>query len=491
MSKKLCDYPKELTESRSSVEASFIFCLWKQPDLYDDYGMLNENDDETIKTEDGIFYFSLGKQLYRQGYKSFDNVSVYTFLEDKPSVKKQYEKMGGYSTTRELMELVDVDNTDAYFDQIAKMNTLMTLHDKGFNVLENIGKLMRMTSQEVYDYYDYLLNSVSLKSGHDTLIEDLTIDQAYLDKCDSGEELGLNFGKVCHILNYLTMGLPLGEMTMLAGHSGAGKTSFVFENIVIPLVEQGIKVAIISNEQRIHSFQQLLLVHILTQDLDYWELTRKKLKSGHFTSEQNDMLSKAVQVAAEKYPCIKFVKLFDTDIVKTKKVLRKLSKIGYQAAIYDTMKVEDDFNRSTWEQLLMQSRQLFQLASKENIALVTTFQLALSTLNKRWLDAACLSNGKQVKEVYSEMIYIRQLWDDEYTGEKHDCKAFRLKRDSNGKYLKAKEMVELNRDKKYVVAFLDKTRNDEDKQTVLYEWNGRYNKWVEIGYCVIYNDHSV
>lgn len=491
MSKKLSDYPRELTESRNSVEASFIFCLWKQPDLYDDYGMLNENDDETIKTEDGIFYFSLGKQLYRQGYKSFDNVSIYTFLEDKPSVKKQYEKLGGYSTAKELMELVDVDNTDAYFDRIAKMNTLMILHDKGFNVLSNAGKLMCMTNREVYDYYDYLLNSISLKSGHDTLIQDLTIDQEYLDKCDSGEELGLNFGKVCHILNYLTMGLPLGEMTMLAGHSGTGKTSFVFENIVIPLVEQGIKVAIISNEQRIHSFQQLLLVHILTQDLDYWELTRKKLKSGHFTPEQKEMLYKAKQVAAKKYPYIKFIKLFDTDIVKTKKVLRKLSKIGYQAAIYDTMKVEDDFNRSTWEQLLLQSRQLFQLASKENIALITTFQLALSTLNKRWLDAACLSNGKQVKEVYSEMIYIRQLWDDEYTGEKHDCKAFKLKRDGNGKFLKAKEMIELNRDKKYVVAFLDKTRNDEDKQTILYEWNGRYNKWVEIGYCVIYNDHAV
>ena len=112
---------------------------------------------------------------------------------------------------------------------------------------------------------------------------------------------------------------------------------------------------------------------------------------------------------------------------KAKKIIRKLSKLGYQAAIYDTLKVEDSFDRSTWEQLLIQSRQLFQLASKENIALVTTFQLALSTLNKRWLDAGCLSNGKQVKEVYSEMIYLRQIWDDEYTGEKHDCKAYRLK----------------------------------------------------------------
>lgn len=490
MSKELSEYPKELTDGRNAVEASFIFCLWKQPDLYSDYGALNDNNDETIKTEDGTFYYSLGKQLYKQGFKAFDNVSVYTFLEDKPTVKKHFEKLGGYKTVEELRSLVDVENTDAYFDQIAKMNTLMMLHDKGFNVLDNVKKLMKMTNQEVYDYYDYLLNSISLNTGHDSVIEDLVIDQAYIDKCDTGEEMGLNYGKVCHILNYLTMGLPLGEMTMIGGHSGTGKSSFIFECIVLPLVEQGIKVAIISNEQKIHSFQQLLLVHILTQDLDYWELTRKKIKMGHFTDSQKEMLELARQISAEKYPNIKFVKLFDTDMAKTKKIIRKLSKLGYQAAIYDTLKVEDTFDRSTWEQLLIQSRQLFQLGSKENIAVVTTFQLALSTLNKRWLDAGCLSNGKQVKEVYSEMIYLRQLWDDEYTGEKHDCKAYRLKRDANGKLTKVKEMITLDKDKKYLVAFLDKTRNDEDKQTVLYEWNGRFNKWTELGYCTIYNDHA-
>ena len=490
MSKELSEYPKELTDGRNAVEASFIFCLWKQPDLYSDYGALNDNNDETIKTEDGTFYYSLGKQLYKQGFKAFDNVSVYTFLEDKPTVKKHFEKLGGYKTVEELRSLVDVENTDAYFDQIAKMNTLMMLHDKGFNVLDNVKKLMKMTNQEVYDYYDYLLNSISLNTGHDSVIEDLVIDQAYIDKCDTGEEMGLNYGKVCHILNYLTMGLPLGEMTMIGGHSGTGKSSFIFECIVLPLVEQGIKVAIISNEQKIHSFQQLLLVHILTQDLDYWELTRKKIKMGHFTDSQKEMLELARQISAEKYPNIKFVKLFDTDMAKTKKIIRKLSKLGYQAAIYDTLKVEDTFDRSTWEQLLIQSRQLFQLGSKENIAVVTTFQLALSTLNKRWLDAGCLSNGKQVKEIYSEMIYLRQLWDDEYTGEKHDCKAYRLKRDANGKLTKVKEMITLDKDKKYLVAFLDKTRNDEDKQTVLYEWNGRFNKWTELGYCTIYNDRA-
>ena len=47
---KLSDYPKELIEGRESAEAMFIFCLWKNPELFADYKQLNENDDETIKT---------------------------------------------------------------------------------------------------------------------------------------------------------------------------------------------------------------------------------------------------------------------------------------------------------------------------------------------------------------------------------------------------------------------------------------------------------
>ena len=40
------------------------------------------------------------------------------------------------------------------------------------------------------------------------------------------------------------------------------------------------------------------------------------------------------------------------------------------------------------------------------------------------------------------------------------------------------------------IVALDKTRNDEDKQQVLYEVNGRFNSWKEIGYCNIINEHK-
>lgn len=405
-------------------------------------------------------------------------------------VKETFDNLGGYKTVEDIRNLVNTDNVDAYFDKIAKGNTLMSLHNKGFNVLQNIDKFNKMTNQDVYDFFDYQLNSISINTGHDIEIETLVIDDTFIDECNEGSALGISYGKNCKILNYLTLGLPLGECYMLAGYSGIGKSSFVFENMILPVTENGIKCAIISNEQRSKDFKHLLLVHILTQELNYWELTRKKIKMGKFTDEQFEMLNKAKKISAEKYSNIKFAKLFDNDMNKVKKIIRKLSKLGYQVILFDTMKSEDESNDAMWQQLLIHSRKLFQLTSKENISLIPTYQLALHTLNKRFLDASCLSNAKQIKEVFSEMVYLRQIWDDEFNGEKFDINPYKLDRDESGKYSKVKKIITLDKEKKYLIAFLDKTRNDDDKQQVLYEFNGRFNKWVEIGYCNVINDHK-
>ena len=97
------------------------------------------------------------------------------------------------------------------------------------------------------------------------------------------------------------------------------------------------------------------------------------------------------------------------------------------------MKSDDDGgNMEMYHQLLQSSRKIFQCASRENVSIVCTYQLALYMKNQRFLDASTLSNGKQIKEVFSEMIYIRELWQDEYTGEKCDCHAYTRTRKPDG-----------------------------------------------------------
>lgn len=481
---------EKINENREQIEAPFVFCFWKDPDLYDDYKFVNDKKDETLKSKDAQFYFNLGKALYDAGFRKFDNITVYGFLQNKPNVKETFEDYGGYREVENLKQLVNVENVDAYFDKIAKLNTLEALCELTFNSFEDVSKFDKMSSQQVYDYFEYKLNDISITSTHDVEEESLVIDDEFIEECNTGDAVGISYAKNCPIMNYLTLGVPLGEMFMIAGHSGVGKSSFVFENMVLPMAEEGVKVAIVSNEMRSKDYKIMLLAHILTKELNYWGLTRKQIKMGHFTNEQREMLNKAKRISQEKYSSLGFIKLFDNDIGKVLKYIKKKSKRGYQIFVWDTMKSDDSLDEKMFLQLLINSRKVFQLASKENIAIIPTYQLALYTVNQRYLDASCLANGKQIKEVFSEMIYMRQLWQDEYTGEKYDCKAYQLQKNEDGKYTKVKRMIELDKDKKYIVAFLDKTRNDEDKQQVLYEVNGRFNSWKEIGYCNILNEHK-
>ncbi len=483
-------YPAELTVGRNIVEATFAMCLWKNPDLYNDYEKINENGDQTLITQDGKFYFSLGKQIWKQGYKSIDHVTVETYLKGKPALRKSFEGKGGMRMVDDMRSTVTPENIDASYDSLVKLNYLMWLHDQGFNLTPHINRFLNMPSHEIYDFYERAFNDGSLATGHDINIKPLKIDDAYIDKCIKGNVRGIAYGKVCNILNYLTLGLPKGDLYMLAGYSGVGKSSFVFENYILPISCKGIKCAIISNEMKEESFQDLLMIHILTQDLGYWGLNRKLLKQGELNDENIEMLNRAKQISVEKYGNIKFSKLFDNDFRKIRKITRQLARDGFEVIFYDTMKSEDNANDIMWQQLLIQSRKLFQLASKENISIIASYQLALHTLNKRYLDASCLSNAKQIKEVFSEMVYLRPLWDDEYTGEKNDVKPYVLQHDESGKYGKVEISFALEPDKKYVVAFLDKTRNDKDGQTIIYEFDGQFNKWKEIGYCTVRQDRG-
>ena len=167
------------------------------------------------------------------------------------------------------------------------------------------------------------------------------------------------------------------------------------------------------------------------------------------------------------------------------KHMKKLAHKGFKCFIWDTFKNDDVSNgNDEWLQLLKNSRRVFNLVSKLNVSMVMTFQQALHTTNQRYLDASCLAGSKQVKEVVSELIMMRRLWSDEYTGEKNDCRAWTWDKENQ-----KRDYLTLDSEKRYIVVFINKTRNDEDANQILYRWDAQWNKWTEMGYCTIKNDH--
>lgn len=476
----------KINTDREKVEAAWVFSLWKDPDLFANYPMVNEGKDTTLQNEDAKFYFSLGKSMYSQGYRTFDNITVSTFMDTKPSIKKKFDEYGGYKTVSDLMNLVSPDNCDAYFDKLARINSLSMISTKFDEMLEHVERFDNASADDVYNAFELLNNSVSLTAGHNERVENLVVDDAFIDRLKNGENIGYNYGKYSPLLNYITLGCAPGSLYMIGGHSGVGKSSFAFENIILGLHYSGVKTAVISNEMGSDPYKILLIEHVLIHDLDYWGLTRKQIKMGKFNEEQEAKVREACRIISEKYSDIMFVKMFDNDIHKIMKYLRRLKAKGVQVILYDTFKSDDSVDTgSIWQSLMLDARKLFQCCSKLDICLITTYQLALHTTNQRFLDAGCLSNSKQIKEIYETMVYCRPLWDDEYTGERYDVKAYTLDRENS----KIKKEITLEKDKKYMLFFIDKTRADEDKQILIYQWNARFNRWNELGFARVINDH--
>lgn len=475
---------EKLTHKLNVYQGNIIGCLWKNPELYADSN-INKKD----LNPDGLLYYSLGERLYALKHDVFDEISVYSFVEGNASLKKLWEERGGYKTIKELMSIVDENNYDSYLDSFSKYTILKKLLDKGFNIEKDWDKFEQMTAQEVLDYYEYMISDIGVVTNSDVEFENLTLTDEEITDIENGIFMGLNYGQYSPLLNYSTMGIPKGDLTMIGSFVNGGKSSFLVSNIIIPVANQGTKVHIISNEQRSIVFKFLLCVYVLTTELNYFKLTRKKLKSGQWSDEDREMIKKAQAIIDIKYKdTITFTKLYDYNADKVKKIIRRQAKRGYELFIFDTLKPSSMTDGEAWKNIIEDSKSFFQIASKENVAIVVSYQLALAQRNKRYLDLSCLANAKQVSEVFSEILLFRNIWDDEYPGEKYDIKAYKhIKDPATGKYTSAKELIELDRDKEYKIFFLTKTRNDQNNVCVLYEFDGNYNKWHEKGKCIVSN----
>lgn len=500
---------ERLLKDRILLEGKITGCLWNNPDLYDDYKDLTK---ESFISKDGRYFYTLGKRMADKGYESLDEVTVLTYIEENSSLKPRFEEKGGYENIHTIMKLINVKNVNTYIDDVFKANTIIDLYREGFNIFNEIEieegdktkkvipfELFKtMSSAEVSDWYDWRVQSITMQNSMgDVKIVDLDLDDKFIESCDSGEEMGLPYdilgedidGKVIYggrNLSDATLGIHRGDCEIIGAHSGKGKSSFVLEERVMPICYRGEKVCIMANEMNINKYKSILLSMVLSHHLKYYGITRRHLKKGGFNDEQKQMIKKAQKYYKEHYyGKIKFVELDTYGMKPAQRVIKRLARQGVNYYIYDTFKAENMAMDNTRGTLIENSKLLFQLSKKYNVGVTIVMQLAIHTENVRYLTSGCLSEAKGVKEVISELILFRDLWADEYNDEKYDVKPFKVSYIPNkeGKLDKLVEEIQLNKEKKYKIVFLDKTRNDKDSQCLLYEFTGDWNRWSEIGYC--------
>ena len=224
----------ELTEKRPIIEGQVIGALWKSPDLYDDYRDL---DIDCFITDDGRFYFSLGNEMYKKGYNVFDDVSVLAFVSLDEELKNKYISKGGYQNIYEVMKVIKIENANTYVDTLHKWNMLNGFYLDGFNLFNEIeinNKLVipfelfqKMNSIQVAEWYEWRVQSIVMeRSMGDTKIEDLDLDDNFVERCNSGEEMGLPYDTLGYdidgkkvwgspILSSATLGIHKGDAELI------------------------------------------------------------------------------------------------------------------------------------------------------------------------------------------------------------------------------------------------------------------------------------
>lgn len=271
----------------------------------------------------------------------------------------------------------------------------------------------------------------------------LVLLKIYIESCKDGEENGVPFdvagddinGDEINCFPFLSrqiMGLLEGTLTMMGGFSSAGKSTW-WITVLMALLHYDRKILIISNEESIKKFKVKFMVWLLGKRNRYFKLTKKKMTSGDINDESRKQLTDIQKFWREHYKGkVKFISINDADMSVVKKKIREnVLRYGYDTVLYDTFKIQEgDFSSARQDlSLVRDSRELDKLAKKYNLIMLASVQLAEYMKGKLFLDASCLSNAKQIKEILENLFLMRTVYAEELDEKsKYYCRPFRLKK---------------------------------------------------------------
>ena len=497
-------YPAALLKGRIEAEGNVISCFFKDMLLLDDTTF----EQKDFITADGLFYFSMLKNLRKKGFYSLDEITILSNMNE--DVIGRYEDCGGWEAIQHQIDIINVQNFDTYIDILYRENILLHMHDDGFNLLKEImvnGKpvvplklFRKMTAEEVTDWYDARINSYG--TGYSSKIleeEEIDFDDEFIESCAEGEENGVPFdiagydvnGEEINCFPFLsrqTMGLLEGTLTMMGGFSSAGKSTW-WVTVLMALLNYDRKILIISNEETVKKYKIKFMVWLLGKRNRYFKLTKKKMTTGDIDKISREQLKDVQEFWRKNYKGrVKFITITDADMSIVKKKIRECAlRQGYDTVLYDTFKIQEgDFSSTRQDlSLVIDSRELDKLGKKYNLIMLASVQLAEYMKGKLFLDASCLSNAKQTKEILENLFLMRTVYDEELDEKsKYYCRPFRLKKVED-KWIE--EEYTPDRTAVWRMLFVEKTRNGSNSSDTgiayLLKYDGDHSIFRETCQC--------
>lgn len=517
-----------MNEKKEQAERMLISCLLQDLSLETP---LLESDFSTPKNK---FYFKLITELAPR-YKEINGFTVLNYLQISEEMTENFNDFGGVKEFDKIKSMANVSDFNSYLDELVKFKLVEELSEKlGIDINKEVvvgGKkvipaniITGMNSSQTLDFFDMQLSSINVASlNNDMIAESLYYTEDEISKMESGEleetsyfdytllwedEKGeKRFDRNLPLLNRSLDGYTCGNgVHYLGGFSGTGKSTILINIILGLITTSNEKVILVSNEQRSSYFKRILVSYIAQSVFKCYTLDRTKIKHFNFTDEEKKAFYLANEFVKENFTdSLKFYSVSEFNIDK---ILREVKRLhlaeGYSVLCLETFKSQSALDNSVAD-MVDSSRKLDIFEKEVGMKVILPVQLMTSLEGKvSYLNSSMISNSKQIKEVANSIILVRKVNERELDPEdKAFLNPYVWKTNKEGKLikkyltiidgqerpkrkLKGDEMEKdytLDKRKKYLLCFIDKSReSDDNSKVILMEMVGRIGKVRDVCY---------
>lgn len=517
-----------MNEKKEQAERMLISCLLQDLSLETP---LLESDFSTPKNK---FYFKLITELAPR-YKEINGFTVLNYLQISEEMTENFNDFGGVKEFDKIKSMANVSDFNSYLDELVKFKLVEELSEKlGIDINKEVvvgGKkvipaniITGMNSSQTLDFFDMQLSSINVASlNNDMIAESLYYTEDEISKMESGEleetsyfdytllwedEKGeKRFDRNLPLLNRSLDGYTCGNgVHYLGGFSGTGKSTILINIILGLITTSNEKVILVSNEQRSSYFKRILVSYIAQSVFKCYTLDRTKIKHFNFTEEEKKAFYLANEFVKENFTdSLKFYSVSEFNIDK---ILREVKRLhlaeGYSVLCLETFKSQSALDNSVAD-MVDSSRKLDIFEKEVGMKVILPVQLMTSLEGKvSYLNSSMISNSKQIKEVANSIVLIRKVNERELDPEdKAFLNPYVWKTNKDGKLVKKYLTIvdgqeksrrtlkgdnedrefTLDKRKKYLLCFIDKSReSDDNSKVILMEMVGRIGKVRDVCY---------
>ena len=454
--KEMIETAQKVMEYKTATEANVVSILYKAPDkLFDTNLTLEDFSENTWRV-----YFQVAHDIILVEKKNaLDDITVGLYLEKHPKLRAKYDEYGGYNTIQAAMEYMKVENFDGYVSELRKWKAVIALCKRGFPIKDRLSDYADMTAEDIYNENSAFLNDVFVNIDSDVKSYDICHGiHDLIETLDAGSAVGLKYHSM-PTLTKETGGQYLGSITLLGGISNAGKSTVARSTTIPSIIEKNEKVVIMVNEDSIAKWQREMLVWICNNKFKY-DIQKHVIRDGNYSPEVKEILHKAATWLEEKTQnhMITIIPFLQYQTSKAIKEIKKYAALGVKYFILDTFKMDaGKVSANSWMEMQQAMVSIKDTVKAEalNVHILITFQLEKGSSVMRYYTQNNIGMAKNIVDVASTCIMIRDIFEDEYEGGKNALYVYE-KTATNSKIQK-----HLTNDKRYQVFFIVKNQEGQ------------------------------